>query len=187
MDQIHVLLEAGADLTLMDGQGRTPLSLAMDLRRKTAEKLLREVGAPEKGRWPFVRPRKTKSLNLQKDFAKVYEYVSKRVRDFDPATHDGLGGPGKVKIVQMGFEFIQAGWVILVLDTRPNAQSDGSWDCELDRSELNMPHWPKASDTNLEESIKLTLVDGSKTVLPANEDLVVVFGDMLKSVLLKAQ
>ena len=57
MDQIRALLEAGADLALMNGEGKgfTPLAWAIALRRKTAEQLLREVGAPEKGRSPFAR------------------------------------------------------------------------------------------------------------------------------------
>jgi ankyrin repeat protein len=187
MDQIRALLDAGADLSLMDGEGYTPLASATELRRKTAEQLLREVGAPEKGRSPFGRRRKKKTLNLQKDFATVYEYVTQRVHDFDPAKHNGLGGPGIVKIVQLGFDFVHAGWVVLVFDTRSNAEADGEWTSEIEGNELKMPHWRQASETNLEQAITLVLIDGSQTVLPARTELAVPLGEMLKAVLLKAR
>jgi hypothetical protein len=189
MDQIRALLEAGADLTLMNGEekGYTPLAWAMHLRRKTAEQLLREVGAPEKGRRPFGRHAKTKSLDLRKDFETVYEYVTQRVRDFDPAKHDGLGGPGKMKMIHLGFDFVHAGWVVLVLDTRPDAEPDGEWTSEIEGNELKMPHWRQASETNLEQPIRLVLADGSQTVLPANTELAVPLGEMLKAMLLQAR
>ena len=189
MDQIRALLEAGADLTLMNGEGKgyTPLAWAIYLRRKTVEQVLREVGAPEKGRRPFGRRAKTKTLNLQKDFDTVYEYVSQRVREFDPAKHNGLGGPGQVKLVHVGFDCIHAGWVVLVLDTRPDAQPDGEWTSEIEGNGLKMPHWRQASETNLEQAITLVRIDGSQTVLPADTELAVPLGEMLKAVLLKAR
>ena len=189
MDQIRALLEAGADLTLMNGEGKgyTPLAWAMYLRRKTAEKVLREVGAPEKGRRPFGRRPKTKTLDLQEDFDTVYEHIAQRVRDFDPAKHIGLGGPGKVKIVHVGFDFIHAGWVVVVFDTRSDAEPDGEWTSEIEGNELKMPHWRQADETNLEQPITLVLTDGSQTVLSANTELAVPLGEMLKAVLLKAR
>jgi hypothetical protein len=189
MDQIRALLEAGADLTIMNGEGKgyTPLAWAMHLRRKTAEQFLREAGAPEKGRRPLGGRPKIKSLNLQKDFDTVYEYLAERVRDFDPAKHNGLGGPGDVRIVHLGFDFVHAGWVVVVFDTRPDAEPDGEWTSEIEGNELKMPHWRQATETNLEQPITLVLSDGSQTVLPANTELAVPLGDMLKSVLLTAR
>jgi hypothetical protein len=189
MDQIRALLEAGADLTLMKGEGKgyTPLAWAVHLRRKTAEQALREAGAPEKGRRPFGRRAKIKKLDLGKDFDAVYEYLAKRVRDFDPVNHNGLGGPGHVKIIHLGFDFVHAGWVVVVFDTRPDAEPDGEWTSEIDGNELKMPHWRRASETNMEQAITLLMADGSQTEIPAKTELAVPLGDMLKGVLLKAR
>lgn len=189
MDQIRALIDAGADLTLMNGEGRgyTPLAWAMHLRRKTAEQLLREVGAPEKGRRLLGRRPKTKTLDLQRNLDTVYQYIAQRVRDSDPAKNNGLDGPGKVKIIHLGFDFVHAGWVVLVFDTRPDSQWDGEWTSEIEGNELKMPHWRQASQTNLKQPITLVLTDGSQTVLPANTELAVPLGDMLKAVLFKAR
>jgi hypothetical protein len=44
-------------------------------------------------------------LDLRKDFADIYSYVADRVRNFDSKTYDGLGGPGNVKMIELGYEF----------------------------------------------------------------------------------
>jgi len=108
MDQIRALLDAGADLSLMNGEdkGYTPLAWAIYLRRKTAEQLLREVGAPEKGRQPFGprRKGKTKRLDLRKDFNEIYKHVVERVQLFDPSKNAGPGdASSKVHMIDFGF------------------------------------------------------------------------------------
>jgi hypothetical protein len=127
-------------------------------------------------------------LDLKKDFATVYAYVKDRVRGFDAAKYDGLGGPGKVKMMQLGYEFAQAGWVVLMFDTRPDAEPDGQWSDFIEGNELQMPHWPKACDAMIDEG-ELTVIqmDGSETVLPGDTELAIPLGEMLKEVLLKAR
>src|SRR5262245_26622021 len=70
-DQIRALLEAGADPAVADFDGHPPLALAIELRRKTAEKALREAGAPEKGRRPPRQPSKAPAIDLRKDSRRV--------------------------------------------------------------------------------------------------------------------
>ncbi len=189
MDQIRVLLEAGADLTMMNGEGKgySPLAWAMHLRRKTAEQVLRDAGAPENGSLPFRRRAQVKTLDLGKDFDAVYEYLAKRVRDFDAAKHNGLGGPGTVKMVHLGFDFVHAGWVVFLFDTRPDAQPDGEWTSEIEGNELDLPHWRLASETNREKPITLIQTDDTQVEIPTNTELAIPLGKMLTEVLFKAR
>jgi hypothetical protein len=188
MDQIRALLEAGADLTLMNGEGKgySPLAWAIHLRRKTAEQVLRDAGAPEKGSYPFGRRAQVRKLDLRKDFEAVYEYLAKRVRDFDAAKHNGLGGPGKVKLVHLGFDSVHAGWVVILFDTRPDAQPDGEWTSGIEGNKLEMPHWRFASETNRERPITLIQIDDKQLEIPTNTELAIPLGNMLTEVLLKA-
>jgi ankyrin repeat protein len=91
-DQIRTLLAAGADPSLGDGDGRTPLALAISLGRKLAAQVLHEAGTPEEARRPRSRGKKAPRLDLRKDFADIYSYLAERVRNFDPATHNGPVG-----------------------------------------------------------------------------------------------
>lgn len=126
-------------------------------------------------------------LDLRKDFADSYLYVVDRVRHFDPKTHEGLGGPGNIKMIELGYEFAQGGWVVLVFDTRPDAEPDGEWTLYIQGNELEMPHWPQACEANMEGPITLLMPDGSETDLPADTELAIPLGEMLKAVLLKAR
>jgi hypothetical protein len=186
-DQIRALLAAGADPSLTDGEGHTPLAFAILLRRKLAARVLREAGAPETGRRPRTRRTKADKLDLRKDFLTVYSYLAECARNFDPATHDGLGGPGEVKMIDVGFEFAQGGWVVAVFDTRPDAEPDGEWTSHIEGNELEMPHWREASEANAEQPLTLLLPDGSKSVLPPGSELAIPLGDLLRAVLLKAR
>ena len=186
MDQIRILLEAGADPSLTDGEGLTPLGYAIKLGRKTAEQFLREAGAREEGQ---QRPKRRKkvTLDLRKDFEDIYAYLTDCVQHFNPKKHDGLGGAGKVKMIHFGYECAHAGWMLLVFDTRPDAEPDGEWTSQIEGNEREMKHWQRASDANMEQPIALLLPDGSKSVLPMNSDLAALLGGLLKAVLLKAR
>ena len=70
-----------------------------------------------------------------------------------------------MKFIHLGFEFVHAGRIVLVFDTRPDAEPDGEWTSEIEGNELRMPHWRQAAQTNLEQPITLVLTDGSQTVL----------------------
>src|SRR5262249_21175148 len=59
-----------------------------------------------------------KRLDLRKDFADVYGFVSRRVRSFDPATNDGPGKGKRVSRIDIGFGlYHNDGWICLVFDT----------------------------------------------------------------------
>lgn len=126
-------------------------------------------------------------LDLRRDFAEIYSYVADRVHGFDPATNDGPGEPGPVKLIEVGFEYAQAGWVVVVFDTRPDAEPDGEWNSYIEGNELERPHWEDAEEANEEEPITLVQLDGTETVLPAGSDLAALLGELLKAILLKAR
>ena len=80
-------------------------------------------------------------LDLRRDFTDISAYLAKRVREFDPAGSNVLGDPGPVKLVEVGFEYSQAGWLVVVFDTRTEAEPDGEWTSLIDGNKLERPHW----------------------------------------------
>jgi ankyrin repeat protein len=196
LEQIRVLLDAGADPALMNGEdnGYTALAYAIylnrpptGLNRDAAIALLRAAGAPEQGRSLFPKRIKAKSLDLRKEFEAVYKYLAKRVSKFNPKKHDGLGGPGTVQAIHVGFDHIHTGWVAVVFDTRNDARPDGEWTTHIDGNVLKLARWQQATEYNSDQPLTLIQLDGSRTELPANFELAVPLGEMLKAVLLKAR
>jgi hypothetical protein len=76
--------------------------------------------------------------------------------------------------------------VVLVFDTRPDAEPDGEWTSQIEGNELEMPHWLQASEASMEGPITLLLPDGSEMIFPPHTELAIPLGEMLKAVLLKA-
>jgi hypothetical protein len=130
-----------------------------------------------------------KRLDLQQDFGEIYEYVIERVRSFDPATNDGPGDSGPVTFMEFGFAFDQSGWVVLVFDTRPEAEPDGEWNFYIDKNKLDRPHWRAAFDANRDWPVRLVLPDGTERKLPprSRREFATALGDLLKDILLKAR
>ena len=50
-----------------------------------------------------------------------------RVSQFDPATNDGPGDESVVTYIELGYEFVQSWWIVLIFDTRSDAEPDGEW------------------------------------------------------------
>lgn len=126
-------------------------------------------------------------LDLRRDFEDIYAHLADRVRNFDPATNDGPGDPGPVKMIDVGFECSQAGWVVVVFDTRPDAQPDGEWNSHIEGNELDRPHWPEADEANMDGPMTLVQLDGTEVTLPAGTELAEPLGEMITVVLLKAR
>ena len=126
-------------------------------------------------------------LDLRRDFADIYAHIVDRVRNFDPATNDGPGDPGPVKMIQVGYEYSQAAWVVVVFDTRPDAGPDGEWNAHIEGNELERPHWLEASEANDDGPITLVQLDGTETELPVGTELAEPLGELVKAVLLKAR
>jgi hypothetical protein len=129
----------------------------------------------------------TVQLDLRRDFAEIYDYLADRVRGFDPSTNDGPGDPGPVKMIEVGFEYSQAGWVVAVFDTRPDAEPDGEWNSHIDGNALERPNWLEAGEVNMESPITLVGLDGTETILPVGTELAEPIGELVKAVLLNAR
>src|SRR5688500_2377949 len=107
-------------------------------------------------------------LDLRRDFADVYAHLVERVRGFDPAGGNVLGEAGPVKMVEVGFEYSQAGWLVVVFDTRPDAEPDGEWTSLIDGNELERPHWLEAGEAD--GPITLVQLDGTGAELPEDAE-----------------
>lgn len=126
-------------------------------------------------------------LNLQQDFADIYAHLADRVRAFDPSGGNVLGDPGPVKAVEVGFEYSQAGWLVVVFDTRPNAEPDGEWTRLIEGNELERPHWLEAGEANMDEPITAVKLDGRESELPSGTELAEILGEVAKAVVIKAR
>lgn len=194
-EQIRMLLDAGADPALMNGedQGYTPLAYAIHyndgtgLNRDAVVAVLRDAGAPEQGRSLFPKKIKAKPLDLRKEFAAVYKYLAKRVSKFNPKKYKGLGGPETVQEIHLGFDFVHDGWVAVVFDTRPDAEPDGEWTANIEGNNLKLARWHDASEQICGQPLQLIQLDGSRTELPTNSELAIPLGEMLKAVLIQAR
>ena len=129
--------------------------------------------------------RKQPALDLRRDFADIYAHLTERVRGFDPAGSDVLGGPGPVNAIAVGFECTQAGWLVVVFDTRSDAGPDGEWTSLIEGNELDRPHWLEVGEAD--GPVSLIQVDGTETELPEDAELGEILGEMVKAVLFKAR
>lgn len=123
-------------------------------------------------------------LDLRKDKKKIQSYVNKRVRDYP--THLNCG-PGKdedpIKMVVLAFEATQTGSLVLIFDTRPDADYDGEYTNFLeDNITLEFPNWPLACDL-LEEGETPTIIPADGREAEPGDDPCYWIGDMLTNVL----
>jgi hypothetical protein len=125
------------------------------------------------------------ALDLRRDFEEIYTHIADCVRKFNPAGDNVLGGPGPVKMVEVGFEYSQAGWLVVVFDTRPKAEPDGEWTSLIEGNELERPHWLEAGETD--GPIALIQLDGTKAEFPEGEELAEPLGEVVKAAVLKAR
>jgi hypothetical protein len=139
-----------------------------------------------------------KKIDLRKDFKSVYKHVAERIRDYPIYINAGPGeDEDPISQITLGFQFDQAGWIALVFDTRPNAESDGHWQFYIEENAVYYDHWFDALDELHEATIddeegppvQLTLLDGSKKVLTTYVVEVIAkdIGDMLWQVLVEAR
>ena len=126
-------------------------------------------------------------LDLRREFADLYAHLAERVRGFDPTTNDGPGDPGPVKMIEVGFEYSQAGWVVVVFDTRPDAEPDGEWTMHIEGNDFERPNWQVAGEVLQERPITLIQLDGTEVELPADTELAEPLGDLIRAVLLQAR
>ena len=126
-------------------------------------------------------------LDLRRDFDEIYAHITDRVQNFRAKGKNVLGKPGPVKAIAVGFEYAQAGWLVVVFDTRPDAGPDGEWTSRIEGNELERPHWTEAGEANDDGPITLVRLNGTTKKLPAGSELSEPLGEMIKTVVLKAR
>jgi hypothetical protein len=156
-DQIRVLLKAGADPSVADFEGQTPLALAVELGRKTAEKVLREAGAPEKGHPPPKVSTKAPRIDLRKDVGRVAKALHKAIKRF--------AREGSDKPVTGLFLAVSAleGFVMIAFDT---GKENSPWDAShSEYMVVEFPRWRDAYDL-MDKGPKVIQMDGVEWALP---------------------
>jgi hypothetical protein len=127
-------------------------------------------------------------LDLRRDFAEIYAHLAGRIKRFDPAGSNVLGDSGLVKMVEVGFEYSQAGWLVVAFDTRPDAEPDGEWTQLItEENMLQRPHWSEASEASMAGPLTIVELDGTDAILPSGTELAEILGEMAKAVVLKAR
>jgi len=130
----------------------------------------------------------TKRFDLRQDFVEIYTHIAEQVRNFDPAGSNVLGDSGLVKMIEVGYEYEQSGWLVVVFDTRPDANPDGEWTGRIDGNELARPHWFEAGEALFEgHLITIIQLDGTEKLMKLLFDFVDIIGEMLRVLLLKAR
>ena len=127
-------------------------------------------------------------VDIRDDVPELLEYVRRRV-DEHLTTAAKVKDLPPVKIIEFGFEFGQANWVALVFDTRPNAERDGEWTCEIDDVMLPRPRWPIWHELPEDAHVYFIDIAGKKVDVMGNPDEIIcnIVGEAIKHMLLTAR
>ena len=132
-------------------------------------------------------------IDLKKDFERVVKYIEKRCKDYPVYVNAGPGeDEDAIRLITLGFQFDQAGWIALIFDTRPEAACDGEWQSYIEENEKPFQGWFKAFDDMVENDsiLSLTQHNGKRRSFTANselQDVAECFGVMCRDALLKAR
>jgi hypothetical protein len=129
-------------------------------------------------------------LDLRNDYKDVYAHLVERVRSFDLNHNQGPGNGKSITSINFGFQCDQDGWVALVFDTRPDAEPDGEWNSYIKDTLFARPTWLEASLALETEAVDVILPNGMTCAVAVEDDFerfIGLFGELLKSVLLKAR
>lgn len=131
-------------------------------------------------------------IDLAQDQAKIRRYILQRVKDYPEYVNNG---PGKdeapIQLVTVGYYLEQTGYVAVVFDTRPDADTDGEWTGHLDEGTtmLLFPKWPKLIDDWASDKPSEMKIPSGKTVKVTakshtHEAIAKLFGEMLRDTML---
>ncbi|MBL8808969.1 MAG: hypothetical protein JNM43_02230 [Planctomycetaceae bacterium] len=132
-------------------------------------------------------------IDLKKDFERVVKCLAERCKDFPVYVNAGPGeDENAIRLITLGFQFDQAGWIALVFDTRPEAACDGEWQSYIEENAEPFQGWFKAFDDMVENDsvLSLTQHNGTRRSFTANselQDIAECFGVMCRDALLKAR
>lgn len=132
------------------------------------------------------------AINLQRDAKKIYKHIVQRVKDYPKYVNAGPGNDeDPISLIELGYQWDQAGWCALVFDTRPGAEPDGEWNSYIEENSLAFDSWFEACEACWESGkpVRLTLPNGEKKVIEKDnlDDMATHIGEMLKGVLIQAR
>jgi hypothetical protein len=126
------------------------------------------------------------TIDIRKDLPDFLSYLRERIAAYTS------GEP--VSRIQFGFEFGQSNYVVLVLDTRPDAEPDGEWTMAVDemfdaKTVLLRPQWPIWHE--LPEGERVSFIDVSGKTVDVMDDpdnlICGIVGEALRQALLTAR
>ena len=113
-------------------------------------------------------------IDLKKDLPRVLKYVERRAKEFPDYVNAGPGeDEDEIRLITLGFQFDQAGWIALVFDTRPDAELDGEWQSFIEENAEPFDDWFNAFDDMCENDSTLSLIqhDGKRCSFTADSDM----------------
>ncbi len=129
------------------------------------------------------------SLDLRKDWVDIFDYIKEQVRLFLQNAEVDKAAGKLVSHIECGYECSQAGWVMIYLDTRPEAYNDGHWTLFVEKFAMKRAHWRKAAAANMRGAVCIVGHDGTERVITKDSevDLCESIGLMLKAAMLQAR
>ena len=128
-----------------------------------------------------------KDIDLRKELPVIREYIRRRVAQHNINRARQAVGP--VRRIEFGYEMGQGNHLLLYIDTRPNADSDGEWSLAFDDPEvevLHRPDWPVWHE--LPEDARANLYDlHGKAVDAASDEAIQRVGEFLRDSLIAAR
>ena len=94
---------------------------------------------------PLSKTQKLMPLDPQKEKEELKEYITRRIVDHP--------SEDLVYFIEAGFQFDQAGWFCLFLDTRANAAPDGQWTTNIEGNSIARPTWLQESENTDENTL----------------------------------
>lgn len=127
-------------------------------------------------------------IDIRDDIPVFLEYVGKCVAE-QVKLMAKQKKPQPVTRIDFGFEFGEQNWVVLVFDTRPDAEPDGTWSSLMGKSMLKPKHWPIWHKLADDEVVYFKDVKGKKINVMKNPDEQIcrIVGDALKQTLITAR
>ena len=126
-------------------------------------------------------------IDIREELPELMAYVRRRVDEHVAKVATKRQRP--VKMIEFGFELGQDNWVVLVFDTRQDAEPDGEWSRGINKILLRRPKWPIWH--KLPDDAKVFFIDLSGKKIDVSddgdEDACDVVGEALKQVLLTAR
>ena len=128
-------------------------------------------------------------IDIRKDLPDFRAYLVERT-----AAYSRIASNQPVSRIHFGFEYGQTNYVVLVLDSRPNAEPDGQWTMEVDKmidekTALMRPQWPLCDEVAEAEQVSFIDISGKEVDVIENPDQLIcdIIGAALKQVLISAR